>query len=232
MEEIQVTEQPVEQSTNEAVQQDTAPKTFEIPTEVQELVGEGKKYRSPEDALKSVPHAQQHIQTLEQELAEAREELTKRKTTQELLDEIKSGIQPTATTAPVGEFNQDNLMDLVNQTLSIREQQANAKANANIVAKQFTVQYGDKAESTYNSIANDLGLTVQQLNELSAKSPKVVLKAAGLQTSLPISKSDGGINTQALSQQTKVPQVSARVQGGSTKDLLSAWAAAKVKIQS
>jgi hypothetical protein len=73
--ETQATEQPVEQSTNEAVQTDTAPKTFEIPTEVQSLVGEGKKYQSPEDALKSVPHAQKHIETLESELAEAREEL-------------------------------------------------------------------------------------------------------------------------------------------------------------
>ena len=37
-----------------------------------------------------------HIETLESELAEAREELTKRRTTQELIDEIKSGVQPTA----------------------------------------------------------------------------------------------------------------------------------------
>lgn len=231
MEETQVTEQPVEQSTNEAVQQDTTPKTFEIPTEVQELVGEGKKYKSPEDALKSVPHAQQHIQTLEQELAEAREELTKRKTTQELIDEIKSGIPTTATTVPVEGINQDNLMDLVNQTLSIREQQAKAKSNADIVAKQFTNQYGDQAEATYNSIAKDLGLTIPQLNELSAKSPRVVLKAAGLQTASAPSRIEGDVNTQALSQTSKAPLASAKVQGGSTKELLAAWDRAKVKTQ-
>ena len=137
--ETQATEQPVEQSTNEAVQTDTAPKTFEIPTEVQALVGEGKKYQSTEDALRSVPHAQKHIETLESELAEVREELTKRRTTQELLDEVKSGVQPTATTVPVGELNQDSVMDLVNQTLSIREKQAKAKTNADQVAKAFTV---------------------------------------------------------------------------------------------
>ena len=42
---------------------------FQIPTEASELVGAGKKYQSVEDALKSVPHAQKHIQTLENELA-------------------------------------------------------------------------------------------------------------------------------------------------------------------
>ena len=112
------TETPVEQSTNEAVQTDTAPKAFEIPTEAQELVGEGKKYQSPEDALKSVPHAQKHIETLESELASVKEELTKRQTTQELIDELKSGSQPVENTTQSAEINQDNIMDLVNKTLS------------------------------------------------------------------------------------------------------------------
>lgn len=227
----ETTETPVEQSTNEAVQQDTTPKAFEIPTEVQELVGEGRKYQSPEDALKSVPHAQKHIETLESELAEVREELTKRKTTQELLDEIKSGVQPAATTQPSGELNQDNIMDLVNETLSIRESQALAKTNANHVAEHFTKQYGDAAESTYNSIAKDLGLTVPQLNELAAKSPKVVLKAAGLETTTaPVAKTTGDINTEALNNQVKPAGLSAKVESGSTKDLLKAWGNAKAKI--
>lgn len=227
----ETTETPVEQPTQEAVQQDTAPKAFEIPTEAQELVGEGKKYQSPEDALRSVPHAQKHIETLESELAEAREELTKRRTTQELLDEIKSGVQPAATTQPTGELNQDNIMDLVNQTLSVREQQAIAKSNADQVAQHFTRQYGDSAEKTYNSIAKDLGLTVPQLNELAAKSPRVVLKAAGLETTTaPVAKSTGDINTEALNNQAKPAELSAKVQSGSTKDLLKAWDNAKAKV--
>ena len=86
-------------NTNEGQNQDNSAPQFQIPTEAVELVGEGKKYSSVEDALKSVPHAQKHIQTLESELATLKEELSKRKTTEELLDEIKSGIQPQATPA-------------------------------------------------------------------------------------------------------------------------------------
>ncbi len=88
-----------EPSTNEAQNQDNQQPQFQIPTEAADFVGDGKKYNSVEDALKSVPHAQKHIQTLESELAAAREELAKRRTTEELLDEIKSGIQPQATPA-------------------------------------------------------------------------------------------------------------------------------------
>ena len=103
----ETTETPVQEPTQETVQTDTQPKAFEIPTEAQAFVGEGKKYQSPEDALKSVPHAQKHIETLESELALVKEELTKRKTTQELLDEIKSGAQPVENTTPSAEVNRD-----------------------------------------------------------------------------------------------------------------------------
>ena len=53
-----------EPSTNEVQNQDNQQPVFQIPTEAAELVGDGKKYSSVEDALKSVPHAQKHIQTL------------------------------------------------------------------------------------------------------------------------------------------------------------------------
>ena len=227
----ETTETPVQEPTQETVQQDTQPKAFEIPTEVQAVIGEGKKYQSPEDALKSVPHAQKHIETLESELATVREELTKRQTTQELIDELKSGVQAPAQTVQSAELNQDNVMDLVNQTIATRENKARAESNAKAVAAKFTEQYGDKAEVTYNSIAKELSLSVSQLNELAATSPTVVLKAAGLSAAkAPVVSSSGDINTEALSQNAKSALPSAKVAGGSTKDLLAAWGNAKAKI--
>ena len=125
-------ETPVETQTTESIQQDTTPKAFEI------------------------PNAQKHIQTLESELAEVKEELTKRKTTQDLLDEIKSGIQAPETTSQGTEFNQDMLQNVVNQTIETKEKEKVYAQNAKSVAEKFTAQYGDKAEATYNSIAKEL----------------------------------------------------------------------------
>ena len=228
----ETTETPVEQSTNEAVQTDTAPKAFEIPTEAQELVGEGKKYQSPEDALKSVPHAQKHIETLESELASVKEELTKRQTTQELIDELKSGSQSMENTSQGAEINQDNVMDLVNKTLSIRENKALADSNAKAVAAKFTAEYGDKAEATYNSIAKELNVTITKLNELASTSPTLVLKAAGLTATVPpVGNSSSDINTEALGNSIKPELISAKVESGSTKDLLKAWGRAGEKIK-
>ena len=235
MEDEVKTETPVEQSTNEAVQTDTAPKAFEIPTEAQELVGEGKKYQSPEEALRSVPHAQQHIQTLESELAEVKEELTKRKTTQDLLDEIKSGIQTTETTSQEPEFNQDMLQNVVNKTIESKEKERVFQQNARSVAEKFTTQYGDKAETVYNSMAQSNGLTIEQLHNLAATNPKLVLRLNELENAggNPIAKPSSSVNTEALRNQVgDTSQLSARVkQGATTKDLAAAWKIAGEKVK-
>ena len=234
-EETTQTEQPVENSTNEAQQQDTQAKLFEIPTEAQDLVGEGKKYASAEDALKSVPHAQKHIQTLEAEMAELKEELSKRKTTQELLDELKSETrQPVENTTQEAGLNEDAIMSLVNQTLQRNEQTKTAKANADSVAKRFQSKYGSEAETVYNKLAGELGMSTQQLNSLATSSPSVVLRLAGLTDSAPsnVAKSFGSVNTETLAQTKPTTELSARVgKGKSTKDLVAAWRAAGEKIK-
>lgn len=223
----------IDPSTNEGQTQDNQQPTFQIPTEAAELVGDGKKYQSVEDALKSVPHAQKHIQTLESELAAAREELAKRRTTEELLDEIKSGIQPQVTPAGT-EFDQDKLMQLVDQTLEVKERQRQAKTNASQVAAKFTEKFGNQAETVYKSIAAENGLTEQQLNSLAASSPNAVLKLAGLTEVkiTPVSKPSSSVNTQALTQKVDPSTLSARVkQGATTKDLVNAWKIAGEKVK-
>ncbi|AFB70765.1 hypothetical protein MTPG_00014 [Methylophilales phage HIM624-A] len=222
-----------ETQTQEAQPTDNPTPAFEIPTEAQEFVGEGKKYKSAEDALKSVPHAQQHIQTLEAELAQVKEELSKRQTTQELIDELKSDRQAEPT-AQQPEVDADSLEQLVQATLDKREQQRSAKTNADSVASKFTAKFGDSAEANYNQLAKDNGLTIQQLNNLAATSPSAVLRLAGLDGKAPtnVAKPTGTVNTQAL-QGTDTSELSARVpKGASTKDLVKAWKAAGEKVKS
>lgn len=205
--------------------------TFSIPTEASDFVGEGKKYNSVEEALKSVPHAQKHIQTLESELANLKEELTKRKTTEELLEAMKSSNQ-SEFTPPSVEIDENKLVAIVNQSLEAKEKQKIAQQNAASVVDKFTEKFGDKAEEAFITLAKESGMTVQQLNTLATTSPKVVLKLAGLtaSNSAPPTPSSGSVNTQALG--TKPAEVSAKVpKGATTKDLVSAWKAAGEKVK-
>jgi vacuolar-type H+-ATPase subunit I/STV1 len=232
-EEQNVTQQVSEPSTNEAQKVDNPTPQFTIPTEALDFVGEGKKYKSAEEALKSVPHAQEHIKTLEEEMAQLKEELAKRKAAEELLDELKSGIQPQQTVETVG-IDQDRLMQLVNQQLEQRDKQSKAQANTNLVANKFTEKFGAQAEAVYNALAKDSGLTTAQLHNLSATSPTMVLKLAGIEAkATPIAKTSGSVNTESLSGKTNSNELSARVpRGASTKDLVQAWKNAGEKVKS
>jgi len=124
-------------------------------------------------------------------------------------------------------------MQLVTQTIEQKEQQSKAKQNAQTVASKFTEQYGAQAEAAYTKIAQEAGLTVQQLNNLAATSPNVVMKLAGFETkSTPVGKPSSSINTQALNNTAK-PELSAKVpKGASTKDMLAAWRNAGEKVKS
>ena len=125
-------------------------------------------------------------------------------------------------------------MQLVDQTLEVKERQKAAKSNADTVASKFTEKYGSKAEEVYNSVARDSGLTVQQLNSLAASSPKIVLKLAGLEgQSAPVAaKPNSTVNTEVLGQKPDPNQLSARVkQGATTKDLVNAWKIAGEKVK-
>jgi hypothetical protein len=197
-----------------------------IPTEIAELVGEGKKYKSVEDALKSVPHAQQHIQTLEEENARIKAELATRRTTEDILEEIKSGVQPAQSQAAAGVQTQD-VADVVTQVLAQRDAKSKAEANIDKVVSSFQSVYGDKekAEAMYVKVAEESGLSVIALNKLAATSPDAVLKLAGItkKPETPAGKVSSSVNTEAFSH---VPQgdLSAKVKmvGASTKDIKQA----------
>lgn len=214
--------------------QDTSNQSQSVPTEVNEFIGEGKKYSSVEEALKSVPHAQKHIQTLESELAQLKEEVSKRKTTEQLLDEVKSGLlQGEATTPTVG-LDKDELARVVNQTLEMRESQRTAKQNADSVVAKFKDKFGDSAEQAYITLASESGLSVAQLNDLAARSPNAVLKLAGMANSSSgmVGKPSSSVNTEALSSKPVEGDLSARVpKGASTKDLVNAWKIAGEKVK-
>jgi hypothetical protein len=206
---------------------------FQIPTEASELVGAGKKYQSVEDALKSVPHAQKHIQTLETELANVKEELSKRATTEELLQEVRSGLTREAPPQAV-DFDQNRLSQIVEQTLDNKEKLRVAKSNAGSVVSKFTEKYGEKAEEAYLTIAKESGLTVQQLNSLAASSPGAVLKLAGLgnQQSTPVATPQGTVNTQSVGNTQTNANLTSRVpKGATTRDMVSAWKVAGEKIK-
>lgn len=203
-----------------------------IPTEVAEFVGQGKKYQSVEDALKAIPHAQQHISTIEQENAALRAELEKRRTAEELLADIKQGVTNPGQ-PPKVDLNQEVVSEIVRAALSQEKQKEKAQANVQTVTTTFTQAFGDKAEEAFIKLAGESGMSVSQLNQLAMTSPDAVLKLAGLKKqTTPVPTVLGNVNSLAVTQTQQPKELSARLpKGATTRDVNAAWEIAKQKVQ-
>lgn len=198
---------------------------FNLPPEVQELVGEGRKYKTAEDALRSLPHAQSHISKLEEEMKQMREELARRKAAEELLEEFRFPSPQEPQAQP--QLDTNAIAALVDQTLEQREAKKTAQGNIDTVIQSFNEKFGEKAPEMYEKIAAENGLSVQFLNSVAAKSPQAVLNLAGIlkQQVQPVpGKTGSSVNTESFSQHSNSGQLSAKLpKAPTTKDLVSAW---------
>lgn len=199
-----------------------------IPTELQGLVGEGKKYSTVEAAYASIEPAQNHIATIEAENASLKQTLEGQRTTRELIDELRS-TQATGETTPRAEVNQEHISTMVNQELTKIEQSKVKAQNNSTVAQRFIKQYGTKGEEVYNKLAKDSGLTVADLNIIAANSPTAVFKMAGFEhRQTDVSPTMGSVNTQAY-QAEPTGDLNSKVKSFDTKDVKTAWAIAGEK---
>ena len=199
-----------------------------------EFVGEGKKYATVEAALKSVPHAQKHIMTLEEELANAKAELEKRRTAEELVEQIKNQGFPKSETTPQTEgLSADSVAEIVKSQLSQLEVERKAKENTTQVVKAFQAKFGEKAEEMFIKVAEESGIPIAALNNLSASSPSAVFKLAGIDApNKAITKPTSSVNTEALQLNQPHQELSAKVkQGATTKDVTNAWRIAGEKVK-
>ena len=109
--------------------------------------GERQKYASVEDALKSIPNAQDHIKSLEEKNRELEEKLKEAKAVDDLMAKLEEKATSQAN-QPQGEqvFDEGKLDEVLTAKLAQREQQSKAQANVAKVIDTLTEKYGDKAD--------------------------------------------------------------------------------------
>lgn len=144
------------------------------------------KYNNPVDALNALKHSQEFIPQLKQENASLRSEIEqlraqveKLKGVEEVVERLTSQQNNTATPGKV--LDENAIADLVQRTLSKREVEAIQKANVTSVVQTLQSQFGQEAEKAFYGKAQELGMSVQQMNSLAATSPQAVLQLFGVQ---------------------------------------------------
>lgn len=200
-----------------------------IPQELADWVGPGKKYASVDEVYKAFPNAQNHIQTQQQKIAELEAELNKRKSAEEVLQEIRSReTEQQKPTSQGVEVNEQVLSEIVDRRLDMRSKQQIAQDNLKVFKEQFGSVYGDKAADMYTNLSKETGLSFDELNAMASKSPQAVLKMAGVnqpKAKTSFASVEGSVNTQALSANApKTDQLSARVSPyANSRELADGW---------
>lgn len=147
------------------------------------------KYKDLPTALEALKHSQDFIpqlktdkERLEQELARMREENARLKAVEETVERLTKQQPSENVNTNTNSLDPDAIVNLVNQALTQKEQAALQKQNVNQVVGVMKDQFGADAEKVFYSKAQELGMAVEEINALAAKSPAVVLKLFGVES--------------------------------------------------
>ena len=152
---------------------------------LEDLVGEGKKYATPEAVAKAVVEKDNFIEQLKRETAALREEMAAKTMatdrSQEILDQLEAlknkpvtGYEPPPPVIERTEVKGLSLED-VEKVIQQREARQKADQNVNTVKAKLIEIYGDRYGEAIKQIGDKNGLSPADLDDLAARSPQLVL---------------------------------------------------------
>lgn len=182
-----------------------------------QLVGEGKKFKTQEDLARGKIESDTFIQRLQSEMTELRKDLNERVRMEELLERLETARSNDGTNS--NESNQlsgdrpnsPDLETIIEQKLSKREQQKTAKENVAEVRKALEKHFGEDYEAKLKAKAEELQLTVAELNDWAKKSPKAFLELVGVR------EQRGGMYTPPTSRTFSSDRMGGNTGSGGTK---------------
>ena len=154
----------------------------------------GDNWKDPEVLAKGKIEADSHIEQLERQLSEMKEDLGKQDYAKQLLDELqnKAADPTTANTAMPNNDNggtvQENtnsnvseadLKSLVEKTLSERDKESVIKQNLNLVDQELESSFGTEALNRVKEKSKELGISMQRLQEVASESPSAFFSLIG-----------------------------------------------------
>ena len=166
---------------------------------VEQLVGEGKKFKDAEAMARGKVEADTYIETLTKKLDDISAELEKRMTAEEIADQIRSKMQPPVSTQTPNpgddehadgtnqntnqnkqNFSTDDIERLLEQKIEEKSKVSRATANLDEANKVLREKIGVTANQYLSDKASEMGVSLEYLKEQAAISPKAFFNMIGL----------------------------------------------------
>lgn len=156
-----------------------------------QLVGEGKKFKDMEALAKGKLEADRHIGEITKTLDELRAELAKQDYAKSLLEQMSKGSEATAeqsslnTPSPSNTENttqsaSEDIEALVEKVITAKERTRTVSQNLSVVSEEMEKQYGDKAGQILKTKSTELGMSIERLKEIAAESPTAFFQLVGV----------------------------------------------------
>jgi len=178
------------------------------------MVGEGKKYRTPDDLAKGKTEADLFIEQLKSENAEMRKEVEKSITLEEVLDNMNNAqnldqggqANHSPDTSKNLGLDEKALVEIVNSQIKSNENAQKSKRNIDSVIDTLIKREGDglKANQFVVSKAAEIGSSVEELQKMASENPSMFYRVVGidpngLDRNKGVPDSGNSVNTEALS---------------------------------
>lgn len=150
-----------------------------------ELVGEDKKFKTPEDLAKGKAEADAFIEKLKGELSGLRQELNTRLKLEEVVDRISSSSKSPSSEQEPKALEQDAsksaitpeaVQELVNKTLTDAQKATQRTRNMQFVEQKLQEAFGPTFRRTIKEQAQKLGIGEEFAKNLAAEQPNAFLK--------------------------------------------------------
>lgn len=193
------------------------PAPVQAPTGVfEQLVGEGKKFQSPEDLAKGKMESDKFISKLTQENEQLRdiirtiEQKDKEMEARAAILNQLNGNQEPQDPQPRNPIPQPQAKGLTEADVArlIEEVNQSKAANQNIqqVDKALVSKFGAEAPNVVKARAAELGISVEDLKAIASKSPSAFYQMVGVDVQSPGSSSSMYVGTKA-GEQSRVEEI-------------------------
>jgi len=202
------TEQNAEKTQQEATPQESY---------LQKLVeAKGENWKDPEVLAKGKLEADGYIKTLEEQLAQMREDLKKKEYQAQVLEQLqnkaadstaaKNGVPNDNGSAEAqnttGNLSEEDLKSLVEKTLTQREKETSVKQNLSQVDKALDDMFGTEALSVVQKKAQELGMSIERMQDIAAESPNAFFALIGEKPKQPMNPMiQGSVRTEGVNMQ-------------------------------
>lgn len=156
---------------------------------LEQLVGPGKKYADVNALAKAASHQIPYIKRLEEENEQARQELQKRLSIEEYVQQMKTEIAQSRVPSeddqrPVTQISKEDikkeLFSEFETLLSTQNKKALAERNVELVRNELQKVWGSTYPAQLKSKAQELNLTEEFLGNLAQDNPQAFLKIVGV----------------------------------------------------